>query len=181
MAISATELFFRHPDKHKLTREDCERIDAGTRYVRTVDESIALNNSKYPAVIISASGMASGGRVIHHLNTMAPNHRNSIVFMGFQAPGTRGEKLVNGAETIRIFGKDIPVRAKVFRLENLSAHGDYEDILSWLGGIKQTPRQVLINHGSSESSQALAEHIQERYGWPVQVAEQGVKVDIPDS
>ena len=180
MAVSATELFFKHPEKHKLTKEDCERIDAGTHYIRTVEDSMALNCSKYPAIIISASGMASGGRVVHHLNTLAPNYRNSIVFMGFQAPGTRGEKLVNGTGSVRIFGQDIPVKAKVFRLENLSAHGDYQDTLSWLGKIRQPPKEILINHGTPESSQGLAEHIRENFGWEVHVPTQDEVVTIPD-
>ena len=149
MAIRATELFFKHPDKHKLTKEECERMDSHTRYVHTIEDSIALNKTRYPSIIISASGMASGGRVVHHLNTLAPDHRNSIVFMGFQAPGTRGEKLVNGAEKIRIFGKDVPVKAKVYQVDNLSAHGDYEEIITWLGGIRQDPKHILINHGKS--------------------------------
>ncbi|MCL6269079.1 MBL fold metallo-hydrolase [Sansalvadorimonas sp. 2012CJ34-2] len=181
MAQSATDLFFKHPDKHKLTREDCERIDAGTQYVRSVEDSIALNSQKFPSIIISASGMASGGRVVHHLNTLAPNHRNSIVFMGFQAPGTRGEKLISGAETIRVFGRDIPVRASVHKLDNLSAHGDYEDILSWLGKIKQPPKEILINHGTPESSDNLANHIRERFGWEARVPALNETVTIPDA
>ncbi|WP_281645074.1 MBL fold metallo-hydrolase RNA specificity domain-containing protein [Parendozoicomonas sp. Alg238-R29] len=87
---------------------------------------------------------------------------------------------MSGTETIRIFGRDVPVKAKVYRIENLSVHGDYEDILSWLGGIRQPPKQVLINHGSPESSQALAEHIRERYGWQVDIAEMDSPVVIPD-
>ncbi|MTI15180.1 MBL fold metallo-hydrolase RNA specificity domain-containing protein [Sansalvadorimonas verongulae] len=180
MAITATEMFCKNHQKHKLTQEDCARIDANTRYVRTVDDSIALNKSRYPAIIISASGMASGGRVVHHLNTLAPDHRNSIVLMGFQAPGTRGEKLLNGCESIRIFGQDVPVKASVHRIDNLSAHGDYEEILSWLGGVRQAPKKVLINHGTQESSEGLAQHIRERFGWEVEVACMKDLVVIPD-
>ena len=180
MAITATEMFCKHHEKHKLAKDDCARIDANTRYVRTIDDSIALNRSRYPAIIISASGMASGGRVVHHLNTLAPNHRNSIVLMGFQAPGTRGEKLLNGCESIRIFGKDVPVKAKVHKIDNLSAHGDYEEILAWLGGVRQEPRKVLINHGTPDSAEALAGHIRERFGWDVEVAAMNSCLTIPD-
>ena len=180
MAIKATELFYQHPEKHRLTHEDCQRIDAGTHYVRTMEESMALNRRTFPAIIISASGMASGGRVLHHLRTLAPNHRNSIVFMGFQAPGTRGEKMVNGAREVKIHGRQVAINADVHNLEGLSAHADYQGILDWLTAVHQPPRKVLITHGEPTASLSLAEHIQARFGWSAEVPELGTTIEIPD-
>lgn len=132
MAISATEIFHKHHQEHRLDAAQCREIDAGTTYVRTVEEAIELTARRLPAIIISASGMASGGRVLHHLKALAPNRCNSIVFAGYQAPGTRGDAMVNGAERIKIHGEYFPVKASVHNLDSLSAHGDYEEILTWL-------------------------------------------------
>ncbi|OQX37890.1 MAG: MBL fold metallo-hydrolase [Oceanospirillales bacterium LUC14_002_19_P2] len=180
MAIKATELFYQHPEKHRLTREDCERIDTGTLYVRTMEESMALNRRTFPAIIISASGMASGGRVLHHLTTLAPNHRNSIVFMGFQTPGTRGEKMVNGAREVKIHGRQVAINADVHNLEGLSAHADYQGILDWLTEVHQPPKKVFVTHGEPTASDALANHIQTRFGWSAGVPELGTTIEIPD-
>ncbi len=128
MAIKATEIFSRHHKEHKLSAAQCEMIDQNTGFVRTVEESIELNSARYPCVIISASGMASGGRVLHHLKTLLPNPRNSVVFAGFQAPGTRGDALINGADSVKIHGEYWPVKAEVYNLDALSAHGDYDEM-----------------------------------------------------
>ena len=132
MAIRATELFHRSHSHHRLTKEDCKNIDAMTHYVRTVEESMALAGNAFPSVIVSASGMACGGRVLHHLKDLLPNHRNTILFAGFQAPGTRGEAMINGATHVKIHGEQIPVKAKVKYLESLSAHADSDEIVSWV-------------------------------------------------
>jgi metallo-beta-lactamase family protein len=104
MAISATEIFCKHNEEHRLSKKQCQIMDQNTHFVRTPEESIALNASRYPSVIISASGMASGGRVLHHLKSLIPYHQHSVVFIGFQAPGTRGDALINGASEIKIHG-----------------------------------------------------------------------------
>src|SRR5690606_28366758 len=142
-------IFCKHHKEHKLSQQECYRIDEGTTYVRTVEESIALNGKKFPCIIISASGMASGGRVLHHLKSLAPHHKNSIVFAGFQAPGTRGDAIVNGAEHIKIHGEFIPVKAQVHYLDSLSAHGDYTEILDWLGQSTIQPKRVFVTHGEA--------------------------------
>ena len=160
MAIKATEIYCKFKKLHKLDYKDCERIDRHTHYVRTMEESIELNNKNYPAIIVSASGMASGGRVLHHLKTLAHNYRNSIVFSGFQAPGTRGDAMVNGATQIKMHGQFIPIKADVFQLETFSAHGDQKDLLKWLNKIQPKPRKVFINHGEPGSSNALKSEIE---------------------
>lgn len=171
MAIKATEIFCRHHKEHKLDSAQCKIIDQNTTYVRTVDESIELGAARYPCVIISASGMASGGRVLHHLKTLLPNERNSIVFAGFQAPGTRGDALVNGAESVKIHGEYWPVRADIFNLGSLSAHGDYEEILEWLGQGTLKPERVFVTHGEALASDLMRKRINERFGWETEVPE----------
>jgi len=170
MAIAATELFCRHHKEHRLSAEQCALIDNNTHYVRSVEESIDLNNSRYPAVIISASGMASGGRVLHHLKTLAPHGRNSIVLAGFQAPGTRGDALARGTDQLKIHGQYYPVRAAGHQLNSLSAHGDYEEILDWLGQGSLSPR-TFLTHGDPVPADNLRKLIEERLGWDARVAE----------
>ncbi|MBU6950651.1 MBL fold metallo-hydrolase RNA specificity domain-containing protein [Hahella sp. HN01] len=165
MAISATEIFCHYHKEHRLTAEDCALIDQGTHFVRTVEESIELNRKKFPCIIVSASGMASGGRVLHHLKTLLPDHRNTIVFAGFQAPGTRGDALTHGAERVKIHGEYFPVKAEVINLESLSAHADYAEILSWLRGFKQPPRHTYVTHGESVASDTLRLRIADELGW----------------
>jgi metallo-beta-lactamase family protein len=178
MAIRATEIFIHHNKEHKLSQADCELIDANTHYVRTADESIDLNTKRFPCVIISASGMASGGRVLHHLKTLLPNPRNSIVFAGFQAPGTRGDSLVKGAESVKIHGEHWPVKAEVHNLGSLSAHGDYREILEWLSQGSLNPGKVYISHGESLASDVMRKRIHERFGWDTEVPELFDEVDV---
>lgn len=178
MAIKATEIFYRHHKEHKLNGSQCELMDEKTELVRTVEESIQLDSVRYPCVIISASGMASGGRVLHHLKTLLPNPRNSIVFAGFQAPGTRGDTLVNGAESVKIHGQYWPVKADIHNLESLSAHGDYSEILSWLEQGSLKPEQVFITHGEPLASDMLRRRIAEKFGWKVSVPDLYEEISI---
>lgn len=178
MAITATEIFCKHHKEHKLSQQDCYQLDADTHYVRTAEQSIELVNSRYPSVIISASGMASGGRVLHHLKSLAPNHKNSIVFAGFQAPGTRGDAMVSGADSIKIHGDYYPVRASVYNLESLSAHGDYQELLDWLGQSPIKPRQVFVTHGEAVAADSMRKKIKERFGWQARVPEPFETIDL---
>jgi metallo-beta-lactamase family protein len=164
MAIKATETYHRFHHLHKLTKEDCERIDRNTTYVKTMEESIELNNRNFPSVIISASGMASGGRVLHHLKSMVGNYRHSIVFSGFQAPGTRGDAMINGATTVKIHGQILPIKAEVHQLRALSAHADQAGLLNWLSQIQPAPNKVFINHGEPLPGQMLKAQIEHQLG-----------------
>jgi len=178
MAIKATEIFCTHHKEHKLGAAECEMMDDQTYFVRTVEESIELDSARYPCVIISASGMASGGRVLHHLKTLLPNPRNSVVFAGFQAPGTRGDALVNGAESVKIHGEHWPVKAEIYNLDSLSAHGDYNEILEWLGQGSLKPDKVYVTHGEMVASDVMRKRIAERFGWEVEVAELYGEVEV---
>ncbi|MRI32931.1 MBL fold metallo-hydrolase [Endozoicomonas sp. OPT23] len=178
MAIKATEVFHRFHEKHRLTEDDCRRIDSMTHYVRTIEESKALADQSFPGIIVSASGMASGGRVLHHLKHILPNHRNSVLFVGYQAMGTRGEKLVNGAASIKIHGQDVPVRAKIRDFDGFSAHADSGQIVSWLKSIKTPPRQVFVTHGEESAAAAMAEKVSAELGWNARVPELLEKVTL---
>lgn len=169
MAIKATEIFCHFHKEHRLSMEQCALIDDQTTYVRTAEESIELNTKRFPCIIVSASGMASGGRVLHHLKSLLPNPRNSILFAGFQAPGTRGDALVNGADKVKIHGEYWPVKAEVHNLDSLSAHGDYQEILDWLGQGSLTPDAVYVTHGEVLASDMMRKRLEERFGWQAEV------------
>jgi len=171
MAIRATEIFCAHPEEHRLGRADCEAIDAGTIRVRTVEESQALTRNTYPCVIISASGMASGGRVLHHLKSLVGDHRNSVAFVGFQAPGTRGAAMVSGAPQIKIHGAWFPVRAEVHSLDALSAHADANELIAWMRRFPAPPRHTFVTHGEPAAADALRLRIQDELGWQASVPE----------
>ncbi len=171
MAITATEIFYRFHEEHRLSPQQCEQMDADVTYVRSVEESVALNNRRFPCIILSASGMASGGRVLHHLKTLLPNHRNSVLFAGYQAAGTRGETLVHGADRVKIHGEYHTVKAEIKCLDSLSAHADYSEILTWLRQAPTAPRKVFITHGEPLAAEALRKHIREALGWDASVAD----------
>lgn len=173
LAINATEVFSNHPDDHRLSPSDAERACGRARYVREVEESKRLDADPMPKIIIAGSGMATGGRVLHHLKVYAPEARNSIVFAGYQAGGTRGAHLVAGADQVKIHGQYWPVRAEVHNLDMLSAHADRDEILDWLSGLRTAPKQVFVVHGESDAADAMRLAIEERFGWTVTVPEHG--------
>ena len=171
MAINASDIFCQHLGEHRLTADECRKACAVARYTRTAEESKALDRDSMPKVILSASGMATGGRVLHHLKALAPDPRNTILFAGFQAGGTRGAAMTGGAERVKIHGSYVPVRAEVANLHMLSAHADADEIMAWLGQIKQPPRRTFIVHGEPEASDGLRHRIEEELGWPCSVPE----------
>lgn len=165
MAASATEVYLRHTPQLRLTAAEAREVVAGVSLVQTPDESRLLNARKGPMVIIAASGMATGGRVVHHLQAFAPDHRNTILLAGYQAGGTRGAALAGGAKTLRIFGQDVPVRAEVAQLDHLSAHADAGEILAWLRGLSRAPRRTFITHGEPIAADALRRRIEHELRW----------------
>lgn len=171
MAINASDMLCSHLDDHKLSAEQCRRACDIAEYVRDVEASKALTVSRVPKVIISASGMATGGRVLHHLKHYAPDPRNTILFSGYQAAGTRGAAMVEGADRIKIHGEYIPVRAEVRNLPMLSAHADANEILAWLGRFEKAPRMTFISHGEPAASDELRRRIEEELGWPCRIPE----------
>jgi metallo-beta-lactamase family protein len=178
MAVDASEIFCRSIEDHKLSAAECRRSCAVAHYVRSVEESKALTADPVPKVIISASGMATGGRVLHHLKRYAPDPKNTILFAGFQAGGTRGAAMIAGVDSVKIHGEYVPVRAQVNNLDMLSAHADADEIMRWLRGFKAAPRMTFITHGEPSASDALRHRIEEELGWPCLVPDHGQKVEL---
>lgn len=165
MAINAGEIFLAHPQEHRLSAEQAKAVCAIARQTQSADESRAIDRMRIPSVIVSASGMATGGRVLHHLRVFAPDPRSAILFTGFQAGGTRGEAMVSGAQSIKIFGEYIPVRARIENLDMLSAHADADEIMAWLGSFRRPPRATFITHGEPEAADALRKRVEEKLKW----------------
>jgi metallo-beta-lactamase family protein len=165
MATSATELLYKHRNDHRLEKKDFEAACRAVTYTQDVEESKMLSANRYPKVIISASGMATGGRVLHHIAAFASDRRNTLLFSGFQAAGTRGRKLLEGAREVKIFGRWLPVNAEVAELPMLSAHADSDELMRWLSGFEAAPKKVFIVHGEADASEALRERIQRELGW----------------
>ena len=173
MAVHSTHLFENHPGEHRLSRQDTHALTHSATMVNSTDESKALASRHGPMVILSASGMATGGRVLHHLEHYAGNHRNMIILAGYQAAGTRGATLASGAKTVRIHGRDVEVNAEVVQLESASAHADGNQLMAWLRTMPQSPDQVYVVHGEAGPADTLRARIKHELGWRAVVPEQG--------
>jgi metallo-beta-lactamase family protein len=173
MAIHSTELMQRHLGEHRLNAAQCRDMAQVARMTRSVDESKAIALQHGPKVILSASGMATGGRVLHHLMQHLGDHRNLVLLTGYQAPGTRGASLANGATQLRLHGRDVPVRAEVLQLASASAHADASQLLAWLGAMSTAPRRVFVTHGDPQASDRLRFRIEHELGWAALVPEHG--------
>jgi metallo-beta-lactamase family protein len=175
MAIEATGLYCSHPED--LDPDTAKPVLSGTcplhtarfTLARSVDESRAINDVRGPAIIISASGMATGGRVLHHLRRRLPDPKTTVLLVGFQSPGTRGRLIQDGARTVRIFGEDVPVGARVETIHGLSAHADANGLLRWLRTAVGRPRRVFVVHGEPDAAEALAGRIRTELGWSASV------------
>ena len=179
MAISATELLLKHQGEHKLNPTVSAEVADTATYVQTVEDSIELDHRTDPMIIISASGMATGGRVLHHLKTLAPDAKNTILFVGYQAEGTRGREIVEGAKSVKIYGQEVPINAEVASIENLSAHADRDELLYWLSHFSEAPKKVFIVHGEENSARAMKQAIIDRFGWQVEVPDYRDSIDLP--
>ena len=179
MAIDASQVFCDHMAEHRLTAAQCRAACAVAKYVHEAEESKALDADPMPKIIISASGMATGGRVLHHLKHYAPDHRNAILFTGFQAGGTRGAAMVGGAEAVKIHGQYVRVKAEVANLQMLSAHADADEILKWLGHFRTPPRMTFVTHGEPAASDTLRHRIEEELDWPCRVPEYREEAALP--
>jgi metallo-beta-lactamase family protein len=178
MAIDASDIFCANMADHRLSVAQCQKFQSGVRYVRDAEESKQLTASPMPKVIISASGMATGGRVLHHLKQYAPDTRSTILFTGFQAGGTRGAAMVAGAQSVKIHGSYVPVRAEVKNLDMLSAHADSDELMRWLRGFKKAPRRTFVTHGEPLAADTFRHRIEEELGWDCLVPEQGQAVTL---
>lgn len=173
MATNATELMSLHMDDHRLQPQVCREAFGMATYVRDVEGSKALSSSRMPKVIVSASGMATGGRVLHHIKAFGPDPRNTILFAGFQAAGTRGRAMVDGVREVKIHGGWVEVRAEVADLTMLSAHADSTELLRWLSGLKPAPQKTFVVHGEPVSSASLRNQIQKALRWQCVVPSMG--------
>jgi metallo-beta-lactamase family protein len=184
MAIDCTDLYRKHREDHNV---EMDRLEAqgvkpftppGVHFDRAVADSKAINAIHTPLVIISASGMATGGRVMHHLKRCLPDSRNTVLFEGFQAPGTLGQALQSGASRVNIHKEVVPVRAHIESMENLSGHADYGEILRWLGKFPKAPQKVWMVHGEPGGAQSLRDKITSQLRWGAGVAQYLQKITL---
>ena len=173
MAVHATRSFTQHLGEYRLSREEVRAMSHCATMVSTPEESKAIAARHGPMVILSASGMATGGRVLHHLEQHVGDHRNMVILTGYQAPGTRGATLASGARSVRIHGHDVEVRAEVVQLESASAHADAQQLMDWMRTCPQPPDQVYVVHGELAASDALRIRIERELKWRALVPEHG--------
>jgi metallo-beta-lactamase family protein len=173
MAIQATALLARHLGEHRLSAAQVRHMTQAVHAARTPDESKAIARHHGPKVILAGSGMATGGRVLHHLKLYLGDHRHMVLLTGYQAPGTRGDSLLRGATTLRIHGQDWSVQAEVVQLMTASAHADADGLMAWLRAIPGTPRRVFVTHGEADAADALRCRIERELRWPALVPEHG--------
>jgi metallo-beta-lactamase family protein len=152
-------------------RQLCAFCTDRFKTVASSQESKELTASNVPAIVISSSGMATGGRVLHHLKKVLPDPRNTVLFVGYQAVGTRGRRVVNGEKEVKIHGRMIPVNARIEVVESMSAHADSNEILRWLGGFTRPPKTTFLVHGEPDAMEALAGRIQSSLGWTTKMPE----------
>ncbi|MBB5442393.1 MULTISPECIES: MBL fold metallo-hydrolase RNA specificity domain-containing protein [unclassified Paraburkholderia] len=178
MATSVTEVYRKHLAEHRLTISDANAIDKAAIMVRTVDQSKAIASHNGPMVIIAGSGMATGGRVLHHLRLYASDPRNTIALVGYQAAGTRGAALAAHEPSIKLFGEYVRVRANVESISSLSAHADYHELLTWLSSLTDAPAHTFVTHGEPAAAEAMRRHIVETLGWSCEVPVYGQSVEL---
>ncbi|MBL8917300.1 MAG: MBL fold metallo-hydrolase [Myxococcaceae bacterium] len=183
MACDATPIYLAHSSDHdldmrKLVNDGKTPLQTRhTRFVVSSNESKQLNHFRGPGIIISASGMATGGRILHHLKHRAPDPKNTIVFVGYQSVGTRGRRMLDGEPTVRIHGQEVPVRAKLTQISGFSAHADWTEMLTWMEGFTTPPKQVLLVHGEESALQALKGRVEAK-GWPTYIPRHLERVEL---
>lgn len=177
MAIDVSGVMLRHADEHRLDKAQCQEMSTRITQVRTGEESRELSLSRYPKVIIAGAGMLNGGRILHHLRSFGGDSRNALVITGYQAEGTRGHALLNGARHLRIYGQDIAINCRVDMLDDLSAHADYQELMQWLQPL-QPPRRTFITHGEPVAADSLRQKLEHQMHWPALVPEQGDEISL---
>jgi metallo-beta-lactamase family protein len=178
MATAATELTLKHAKLLRVGAREIARLKDGVRFIETGAQSQRLSRSRYPSVIISASGMATGGRVLHHLAALAPHSRHHLVFPGFQVAGTRGARILGGVPEVKIFGEMVPVRAEVSHLEGFSGHADADELMGWLRQFDRAPRHTFVVHGDPDATDTLRFRIGQELGWPANVPPHAQTVEV---
>jgi metallo-beta-lactamase family protein len=184
MAIKAVEIFLKHEEEYSEETLEMMRQHGtplawpGFTFASTPEESKRINNVRLPCVIISSSGMVTGGRILHHLAQRLPDPKNLVLFIGFQAPGTRGFTIKSKAESVKIYGDEVPIRAQVAALEQFSDHADPPELLQWLHTFKKQPANTYLVHGEPDAASQLRGLMQKELGWNVQIAQYRQKVEV---
>ena len=178
MAIDVTSVFRHFRSEHRLTQDACDRLHAMVTYTRSPEESEALASNHYPKIIIAGAGMLNGGRILHHLIAFGADPRNAVVIAGYQAEGTRGDALLKGKRSLRIFGRDVPIACEVAQVEGLSAHADWKEILDWLRPVDRAPQCVFVTHGEPVAADSLRQKLEHELAWSAQVPEQDEEFDL---
>lgn len=169
MGANVLELFHRTRDWHRLNESECDEMCANFTVVSSYRETMELRADNAPKIVIAGSGMLTGGRMLNYLETQAQNPNNTLLFVGYQAEGTRGRKLLEGDKELKVYGKWVPFHMEVAEIEGLSAHADHKELMDWMSKIKNKPEQIFIVHGEKESSEALQKGIKDTYGWDAQI------------
>jgi len=178
MAVNVSEMYRRHRDEHRVSEEEFASMYRLAKLVHTVDESKLLNLRGGPMIIISASGMLTGGRVLHHVAAYGSDPKNAIILTGYQAGGTRGAALAQGENHLRIYGRDIPITAEVVQLESLSAHADSREVLQWMRNTPRAPKMTYITHGEADSADALRLRVKHELGRNARVPDHLESIDL---
>lgn len=178
MAAEAMKIFGKHSGEHRLDARQCDALANSARIVSSVEESESVNQRKGPMIVVAGSGMATGGRIVHHIKAFAPDAKNTLLFTGYQAGGTRGAAIVAGADSVKIHGEYVPVRAEVAMVDNLSGHADAGEIMAWLRGFRAPPRHTFITHGEPAAADALRRNIAETLGWNCSVPDYLERVEL---
>jgi len=173
MCIDATGIFSKHTREHRISEAQSRAMCQTARYSVTSEDSKAIDQQAGPMIIISASGMATGGRILHHLRRFLPDAKNTVLFVGYQAGGTRGRSLLDGVDELKIHGQYIKVKARVAQVEGLSAHADYAELIEWLEPAGLTPRKVFVTHGEPAAADAFRRRLRDAFGWDVVVPDDG--------
>ncbi len=169
MGADVLELFHRTKDWHRLDDGECEEMCSYFTVVSSYQETMDLRTDTKPKIVIAGSGMLTGGRMLNYLETNAGNPNHTLLFVGYQADGTRGRKLLEGEKELKVYGKWVPFNMQVAEIEGLSAHADHAELLDWMSKIKNKPERIFIIHGEKESAEALQVGIKETYGWDAEI------------
>jgi metallo-beta-lactamase family protein len=184
MAAAATQAYARPSDEHDEEYEDALKITPTPLRTHSMiaastrEESKRLNAAEGARIIVAASGMMSGGRILHHALRLLPDENTTIVFVGYQAAGTLGRRVADGEKEVKVLGQWIPVRCKIEKIGGFSAHADWKEVVRWLEDMPAAPRRVFITHGEPDAAQAMAGHLRERFGWQIEVPQYGDKFDL---
>lgn len=165
MGANVLELFHRTRDWHRLEDNECDEMCSHFKVVSSYRETMELRTDNKPKIVIAGSGMLTGGRMLNYLETQAQNPNNTLLFVGYQAEGTRGRKLLEGDKELKVYGKWVPFKMQVAEIEGLSAHADHKELMNWMSEIRNKPKRIFIVHGEKESAEALQKGIKETYGW----------------